>query len=65
MMQRLEIIIDEENDSAEIEIEMTPKNLTIAVGRMLDVLSKELDIDQEPLAIALARANKETENKDA
>ena len=65
MIQRLEIVIDEENNSAEIEIEMTPKNLTIAVGRLLDILSKELDIDQEPLAVALAKTNLNMEDKDA
>ena len=65
MVQRLVIEIDEENNSADIEIEMTPKNLTIAVGRLLDILSKELDIDQEPLAVALAKTNLNMENKDA
>jgi len=65
MVQRLVITVDEENNSADIEIEMTPKNLIIAVGRMLDVLSKELDIDQEPLAMALVKTNLNMENKDA
>lgn len=62
--QRLTITIDEEANSAEIEIEMSLKNLTIAVGRMLGVLAKELNIDQVAVANALAMANIEKEEAD-
>lgn len=62
--QRLTITIDEEANSAEIEIEMSLKNLTIAVGRMLEVLAKELNIDQVAVANALAMANIEKEEAD-
>ena len=56
MIERLEIVIDTDENSAEIEVAMSGKNLIIAAGRILGLAAKEAGVDIEILAMSLVHA---------
>ena len=56
MIERLEIVVDTDENSAEIEVAMSGTNLIIAAGRILGLAAKETGIDIEILAMSLVHA---------
>ena len=57
MIEKLEVIVDTEKNSAEIIVEMSGTNLIIAAGRILALAAKESGIDIEILAMSLVHTN--------
>ena len=56
MIEKLVITVDTDENSAEIEVAMSGKNLIIAAGRILGLAAKETGIDIEILAMSLVHA---------
>ncbi len=63
MIERLVITVNEETNSAEIEVAMGGKNLIIAAGRILGLAAKETGIDIEILAMSLVEAENKNETR--
>ena len=63
MIEKLVIKIDTDENSAEIEVAMSGKNLIIAAGRILGLAAKETGIDIEILAMSLVKAETGNESK--